>query len=103
MAFSRGYLWLFPSVNRFGGDLGLCRISVEISSETDRRKALWEWEAGWGNRPESGAKVGVQKEKKPKAFARVGAGIGPSELVANVYVFSDIFKLRETQVNNFTL
>ena len=47
--------------------MGLCRTSVEISSETDRRQALWEWGAGWGIRLESDTEVGVQKDKEPKA------------------------------------
>jgi hypothetical protein len=65
--------------------MGLCRTSVEISSETDRRQALWEWGAGWGIRLESDTEVGVQKDKEPKlAGVRwVGAGTRRSDTARN--------------------
>jgi hypothetical protein len=69
--------------------MGLCRTSVEISSETDRRQALWEWGAGWGIRLEPDTKVGVQKDKEPKACRGalggrwVGAGTGRWDTASN--------------------
>ena len=39
-------------------------MAVEIPSDADGREALREWEAGWRERLESNAKVGVQEGKE---------------------------------------